>query len=507
MTVELSDAKRMKQADDKAIREREMPSLSLMERAAHALCEAISDYMGERRRVVVFSAPGNNGGDGLAAARILLEEKRADAVRVFLVGSREKMTPDTRVMEQKLRDMGVSAEDFDPETAAGAAKEAGVILDALFGVGLSRLLTGDALAAVKIINSAGVPVVSADIPSGVSADTGCVLSETVRADCTVTFSRAKPGHFVEPGCIYRGELRIADIGIPDDLLEESGCGVYAIEGADLCLPKRPRLSHKGDFGKILIVGGSIPYTGAPAMAAKSAVRGGAGLVYLGVPAEIYEIEAIKNQEAMVFPLASGEKGRISRRGWESIRERLDVCDVCVIGPGMGRGEDTRIITRQVLTESRIPIVADADALWAIAQDLTVLEKTAMPAVLTPHEGEFQRLLGRPVTDRLTDALTFSRDNGCVVVLKGHRTICAFPDGKAYIIHAGNPGMAKGGSGDVLAGLMGAMLCQLPFRRAVVTACWLHARSGDIASEKFGEYAMKAGDIIDCLPMAEMEIME
>lgn len=506
MFVELSDAKKMKQADQTAIQERGVDSLILMERAAMALARAAAERMERSRRVVAFCGPGNNGGDGVAAARILLEKGWADSARVFLVGRREKMTADTRAMEEKLRAAGVEMEDYDHAAAAEALEHAGVALDAIFGVGLSRPLYGDGLDAVQLLNDSGVPVAAADIPSGVCADNGCVLGAAVQADVTVTFSMGKPGHFAEPGCVYTGQLLVEDIGIPADLLAQAGCGVYAIHGSDLRLPPRPRLSHKGDFGKLLIIGGSIPYTGAPAMAAQAAVRSGAGLVYLGVPSDIYEIEAIKNQEAMVFPLASGEKGRVSRRAWDSIAERLSVCDVCVIGPGMGRGENTRALTEMVLQKAQIPVVADADALWAIAQDPRMLDGAAVPVILTPHEGEFARLTGHPVVDRLGEALAFSKEHRCVVVLKGHRTVCAFPDGKSYIIDAGNPGMAKGGSGDVLAGTIGAMLCQLNCRRAIVTGCWLHARAGDMARDRLGEYAMKAGDIIETLPMAQREIM-
>lgn len=508
--LELSDGARMKKADDEAINDRGIPSLTLMERAAKALAQVAAEYREGHGSAVVFAAPGNNGGDGIAAARILADMEEAIPVRVFLVGSIGKMTADTRAMALRLtQEQNIPVENFIPgdDNQEKAALEAGVILDALFGVGLNRPLGGDALAAVELMNRSPAPVISADIPSGVQADTGRVMGGAVQAACTVTFSMAKPGHFVEPGCILRGELRLADIGIPEDILKEASCRVYAIGGADLRLPRRPRLSHKGDYGKLLLLGGSIPYTGAPALCAQGAVRAGAGLVYLGVPADIYEIEAIKNQEAMVFPLPSGEKGRISRRAWDAISERLGVCDVCVIGPGMGRGDDTEAITRLVIRDAKFPIVADADALWAISRDVSMLEEAAMPVILTPHEGEFRRLLGRPVEDRLGDSMAFATEHKCVVVLKGHRTICAFPDGKAYIIDAGNPGMAKGGSGDVLAGVLGAMLGQLPCRRAVVTACWLHARAGDLAEHQLGEYAMKAGDIIDFLPRAEMEIME
>lgn len=498
--MELSDARRMKAADETAIHERGVGSLELMETAARAVAAAAAEYL-RGGAAVVFCGAGNNGGDGVAAARILHAAHGAP-VRVFLVGKREKMTDDTRAMERELLRAGVRIEDFSADSAEqkAAAETADVIVDALFGVGLNRELSGDALCAVRLINAAARPVVSADIPSGVAADTGRILGDAVRAQVTVTFSMAKPGHFIEPGCVCTGQLRVADIGIPSDLLAQSGCGVYAIHGDDLRLPARERLSHKGDHGKLLILGGSVPYTGAPTLCAGAAVRAGAGLVYLGVPADIYEITAVKNDEAMPFPLAGGE---------ETLRtalERLSACDACVIGPGLGRGADTLPLVRQVLENASCPVAADADALWAISQEPSLLDGRNAPTVLTPHGGEFARLLGRPVGDRLTDALDYAKAHGCAVVLKGHRTICAFPDGKAFVIDAGNPGMAKGGTGDVLAGVIGALLGQLPFRRAVVTACWLHARAGDIAAERYGEYALKATDIIEHLYRAQNEIL-
>ncbi len=504
--MELSDAKRMKAADEKAVRERGIPSLKLMEAAATALAEAAAELAGENRSAVVFCGPGNNGGDGIAAARILMD--MGFSVRAFLVGGREKMTEDARAMERELQSAGGTLEDFRAadESVDESVKAAGVLVDALFGIGLSRPLAGDALAAAGLMNGSCVPVASADIPSGVSADTGAVPGQAVNAACTVTFSMAKPGHFVEPGCTYRGRLRTADIGIPADILAGAGCGLYAIHGADLALPRRKPLTHKGDYGKILILAGSVGYTGAAALCARAAVRAGAGLVYLAVPADIYEIAAAKNDEAMVFPLPGNQDGRFGRGAAKAAARRLDECDVCVIGPGLGRDADTAALTAAALRAAPGPVVADADALWAIGRDLSLLRQAEGPVVLTPHEGEFARLLGRPVGDRLADAMAFAKDHGCALVLKGHRTICAFPDGKGYVIDAGGPGMASGGTGDVLAGVLGGLLGQLPPRRAVVTGCWLHARAGDLAAERYGEYALKAGDILEFLPEAEKEII-
>ena len=507
MRVELSDSRKMKAADEAAIHGRGIPSLKLMERAAGAVAKAAAELAGKTRTAVAFCGPGNNGGDGIAAARILMDMGFAP-VRCFLVGDREKMTEDARAMERELQSAGGTLESFD---AGGGdlwetVKSAGVLVDALFGVGLSRPLAGDALAAVRFMNGSGRPIVSADIPSGVSADTGAILGDAVRAARTVTFSMAKPGHYIEPGCTCRGNLTVEDIGIPADILAQAGCGVYAIHAGDLALPARRPLSHKGDYGKLLILAGSVGYTGAASLCARAAVRSGAGLVYLGVPADIYEIEAVKNDEAMVFPLAGNGAGRLSREAAPAIGRRLRGCDVCVLGPGLGRDEDTAAVTASVLGSAEGPLVLDADALWAVSRDLSVLKQAPGPVILTPHEGEFARLLGRPVTDRLTDAMAFARTNRCAVVLKGHRTICAFPDGKGYVIDGGNPGMASGGTGDVLAGVIGALLGQMNPRRAVVTACWLHARAGDLAAASYGEYALSAGDIIGFLPEAEKEII-
>ena len=455
MTMELADAKGMKTADETAIQGRGIPSGKLMETAAGHIARAAAELAGDEHTAAVFCGPGNNGGDGVAAARILMD--MGFQVRAFLVGSREKMTEDTRAMERELQSAGGALEPFGPdnEDQRQAAARAGVLVDALFGIGLKRELAGDALAAVEMMNGAGRPIVSADIPSGVSAD---------------------------------------------------GCGIYAIHREDLALPVRKPLTHKGDYGKLLIVAGSTGYTGAAALCAEGAVRAGAGLVYLGVPADIYEIAASWSREAMAFPLRCNDRGRVSRGALGVLRERLEVCGACVIGPGLGRDKDTAAVTGEVLRRSKGPVVADADALWAISRDLRVLEEAQAPVVLTPHEGEFARLLGRPVEDRLTDAMSFSKTYGCAVVLKGYRTICAFPDGKAYIIDAGDPGMATGGSGDVLAGVIGGLLGQLTPRRAVVTACWLHARAGDIAAEELGQYALKAGDIAQTLYKAEKEII-
>jgi len=279
----------------------------------------------------------------------------------------------------------------------------GVIIDAMFGIGLNKPLRELALRAVALINASGLPVVAADIASGVEADTGRILGSAVNADVTVTFSRAKPGHLVEPGCTCCGRLVIADIGIPEDIVAESGVNVFGLEAADARLPKRGALAHKGNFGRLLIVGGSVGYTGAPNLCARAAVRAGAGLVYLGVPYDIYDICAVKNDEAMPFPLACDGAGRLALSARDVILDRLEGCDCAVLGPGLGRSAELTELVCSAVRQSRRPLVIDADGLFAVSQDLGCLRDACCPIVLTPHEGEFARMGGRLTGDRVADA--------------------------------------------------------------------------------------------------------
>jgi len=496
--MRLTNSKAMRDADGRAIHVLGVPSTLLMTNAAKAVSAAALELMGENRTALIFCGSGNNGGDGVGAAVQLL--RHGVGIRCFLVGERAKMTEDCAEMERRLAECGAVLEDFDPSDGhiAAIASKAGVIIDALFGIGLNSELRGKGLEAVKLINSAGVPVVSADIASGVEADSGRILGDAVRADVTVTFSMAKVGHFAEPGGTCCGELRIVDIGIPTEALADAGTDEYAVGAQDLSLPRRPRISHKGSFGRLLIIGGSVGYTGAPVLCAKAAARSGAGLISLGVPNEIYAVTAARLMEPMTFPLADGG-GRLALGALPLILEKLTDSDACVIGCGLSRSEDLRELTRSVLRASAKQLILDADGLFALGDDPEIIKSAQKPPVLTPHEGEFKRLGGVLTGDRVSDARAFARSRECVLVLKGHRTICAFPDGEVYIINAGNPGMAKGGSGDVLSGIIGAAVCQFPLKQAVVTACAVHALAGDLCAARIGEYGMLPSDIIEAIP--------
>lgn len=524
--MELYTAAQMKEMDRVAIEERGIPSTLLMERAAKAIVKEVltlsipragktgetvaflyrtdqkpvqqelerarAEYWAEKQRsAVVFCGPGNNGGDGIAAARFLMQA--GWKVRCLLVGRREKMTGDSREMERRLIEAGGVLEDFDPQertvcTGADAA------IDALFGVGLNSALRPDAESAVKCMSRA-MWTVSADIPSGIHADTGEAMGCAVKADVTVTFSAGKPGLFVGQGAVHAGRVVVADIGV-----EHTGKSMTQVIGKPK-LPRRRRDAHKGDFGKLFILAGSVGYTGAPVLAAQAAVRAGAGLVTLAVPPEIYPIAAVKCDETMVWPWPERD---------EDILEKAKGCGAALIGPGLGQSERAERLVLRLLRELTCPVILDADGLNILSRHIDVLDKREGLTVLTPHDGEFARLSGceLPIRDRLAAVREFTAAHRCILVLKGHRTVASNGPGLCCINTTGNPGMARGGSGDALAGLMAGLTVQPRIKsNGIVWAVWLHGRAGDLAAADKGEYGMTVGDLIGQIPYAMKECEE
>ena len=291
---------------------------------------------------------------------------------------------------------------------------------------------------------------------------------------------------------------MTDMEIPERWLAHENVAVLRSE--EISLPARKRDSYKGNYGRVLILGGSVGYTGAVSLCAHAAVRSGAGLVSVGVPEAIYPITAVKQDEAMPFPLKAPLN---AAEVWDRLRQ----ADVCVIGPGMGRTGDTVRFVQDVLRETAVPTVVDADGLYALSRDLRILEESKAPFILTPHAGEFTRLGGTLTEDRVEDARRFVKAHPCILVLKGHRTVTVFPDGETWILAAGNPGMAKGGSGDVLAGILGGMLGQLPLKDAVRAGLCIHGDAGDRCAEMLGEYSMTPSDMIAAIPAVTKAMAE
>ena len=513
--MKLTTAEQMKALDRQAIEKRNIPSLDLMERAAEGVADAALDLLPRRPgkcKGAALCGAGNNGGDGIAAARLLF--LRGVKVRAFLVGDYERLTADALEETRRLSECGVELERFDPEDAGQRTWVLGcdVVIDAVFGVGLSRPVAAGSpfAAAVDWMNEGRAAVVAADIASGVAADTGAVLGRAVRADRTVTFTLPKIGQAVGEGAVLSGDLEVRDIGIPADLVRDLVCRAQTVERdfVRAALPPRKADGHKGTFGKVMIIGGAVGYTGAPWLAAAAAVRTGCGLVSMGVPETIWPVEAAKCVSAMPFPLPD-KHGKLCPKAEAEILRRAADCDAVALGPGLGRGEGVTELVLELLRQLRQPVVLDADGINALAGHMDVLDaRRDRVTVLTPHDGEFARIGGDlSAGDRLGAARAFAEAHGCVLVLKGHRTITAVPSGNALVNTTGNSGLAKGGSGDVLTGVIVSLLAQgaSPVQ-AAAGGVWLHGRAGDLAAARLTAYGMTPEDVVSSLPAAIGEAM-
>ena len=510
--MKIATAAQMRELDNITINGYGVPSTLLMERAAEGLLHTCLDLLGDPagKRAAVFCGAGNNGGDGVAVARLLL--CRGVTVRAFLVGRREKMTPDCAEMERRLGEYGGVLEDFDPASADQGrfAYEADLCVDAIFGIGLNSPIRGIAASAIQWMNDARGQIVAADIPSGVETDTGRILGYAVRATATVTFTAPKLGHLVGDGALCTGKLVVHSIGIPADLIAAQRYDATVID-AELVrtwLPLRPADGHKGTFGKCYLLCGSTGYTGAPILASRAAVRSGTGLVFLGVPESIYTIAAVKSDEAMPAPLPCDETGRLEAAALEPILDRMAGMDAALIGPGLGRSPGVEHNVIHIMSTVNYPLVVDADGINALEAHMDVLDsRRDCPTILTPHDGEFARLGGDLSDgDRAAAARRFAGEHGCLLVLKGHRTIIALPDGEIFVNTTGNSGMAKGGSGDVLSGILVSLLAQgMHPVKAAVCAVWIHGRAGDLCAREKGERGMTPTDMIGMLPQVFKEL--
>lgn len=491
-------AARMRAADQAAESRFGMPSALLMENAGRALAEAARGLGAPGGRYVVVCGPGNNGGDGLVVARFLRSEGLP--VALVLVGDRAKLTPGSRRNLHALEPYGIQSQSLSevPELRGGD-----VVVDALFGTGLTRAPAGEfaeAIHSMRRWRAAGAKVVAADIPSGLHTDSGEPFEPCVEADVTVTFGFPKQGQVLEPGATLCGELRCVDIGIPAEAVEPCpGMELFLLEEEDARGALAPRRSdtHKGTYGHVLVVAGSHGKSGAAAMTALGALRSGAGLVTVATRSEGVESVLGHVPEAMGWPLES--RGPLGLADLEPLLAAAEGKDALVLGPGIPRGEGTAELLGELLSRVRVPTVLDADALNALAPALDVLRRAKGPLVLTPHPGEMSRLTGVPTKElqkaRLEVARGFAREHGVTLVLKGARTLIAHADGTVYVNPTGNPGMATGGMGDVLGGVLGALLGQgVKLPEAAWTAVYAHGLAGDLMVTRRGRLGLLATDV-------------
>ena len=509
--MKIVTAHTMQELDRRAINEYGIPGRDLMEQAGRGCAEHILAAYGTRRskRVVILAGKGNNGGDGYVIARYLLEKEWQ--VLVIVLAKQEAIQGDALTNLVLLPENILS---FCPEEGeltekhADDLQAADVLVDALLGTGLRNDLTGVYLEAVELINTAPGKIVAVDIPTGIHGTTGRILGQTVHANMTVTFGVAKLGHVLYPAAEHVGRLVIVDIGIPPQLMQEA-VG-YDFLNEKLMAPlvkRRDRQAHKGTYGHCLIVAGSTGKTGAAALAANSAVRSGSGLVTLAIPESLNQILEIKTTEAMTLPLPDAGSGHLTIHSLVALEKHLPGKDALAIGPGIDRRPASVTVVQTLVETVSLPMVIDADGLNALAEDTSILHRRrSQNIVLTPHPGEMSRLLGSAIPDvaaiRISVAQEFARTFGVYVVLKGARTIIAAPNGMAAINGSGNPGMASGGMGDVLTGIIVSLLGQgYSTWNACRLGVYIHGLAGDLVAMEQGEIGMIATDLTTRIPLA------
>ena len=509
----------MREIDRRTIEEFGIAGQVLMERAGMAVASKVKELF-TQRKTIVLAGGGNNGGDGIVVARELFNS--GWHVKVLLFAKQNKLSPDCLSQFRSAKRAGVPVEIRTGIT--GGDLHSALVVDALFGTGLNKEIKGNLTEVILSLNRSDSPVLSVDIPSGISADSGQVMGVAVKADYTVTFGLPKRGHLLYPGADYAGKLFIENIGFPEELLTSDDLTVELLEKQYISqlIPERPKYSHKGDYGHVLVVAGSKGKTGAAFMAAKACMRAGAGLVTVGVPESLGDVVQSRVTEEMTLSLPDAGDGTLSSKASSVILRFLaEKADVLCIGPGIGVSDETRKLLAELVTSSRAAMVIDADGINSI-DDMALFGKAQAPVILTPHPGEMARLLSKKTSppgrgsrksgakglktqieqERIITALSFSQETGAYILLKGVPTVLAEPGGRAYINPTGNPGMATGGTGDVLTGMVSSFIAQgMNPTDGGILGVYMHGLAGDIAADKKGEHSLIASDIIDFLPEA------
>jgi NAD(P)H-hydrate epimerase len=502
----------MQALDRRTITEAQVPSLVLMERAGAGVADFLDDRFSPLRAktATILCGKGNNGGDGFVVARLL--RQRHAKVTVLLLAPVGDLSRDAAVMYRRWLRVGgkSSTKQFRSSEQAGAIlASSDFIVDALLGTGLSTEVTGVYRDAIRLMNGAKRPVIAVDIPSGIHADNGALLGEAVHATATITLGLPKLGLYLGAGIDHAGTIHVVDIGIPPAYVEavNSRTLVVTKELVANAIPTRPASAHKGTFGHAGIIAGSVGKTGAAALAARAALRIGAGLVTVGTPSSVNDVLEAKLLEAMTIPLPETKARTLARSGLDRILAFMQARTALAIGPGLSTHPETVELVQSLMKHVDRPSVLDADALNALASRASLLTECKIPPILTPHPGEMARLevdaTSQSVNaDRVGTARRFARERGVFVVLKGARTVIARPDGLLAICPTGNPGMATAGTGDALTGMIVGLLAQaVPAWEAACAATYLHGLAGDLAAQELGQAGMLAGDLIDHIPYA------
>ncbi|MBI4366992.1 MAG: NAD(P)H-hydrate dehydratase [Deltaproteobacteria bacterium] len=511
--------------DRLAIKQWHIPSLTLMEHAGRGVAEAVGDGAAAPGPIAIVCGKGNNGGDGFVAARYLVGA--GYRVECFCLAGEESLSPDAAANRRRAAALPIAWHDIASPAAlravAGRLAQAAAVVDAVFGTGLTQPIAGHVQTIIEWINASGRPVVAVDIPSGIDGDTGRIMGAAVRAEVTATLGLPKIGLVVAPGYDYAGRLAVIDIGLPPAAVAaiDTPYAFTGVEDVAGVPPPRTASHHKGAAGHCLVIAGALGTIGAGYLASRACLRAGCGLVTYALPRGAYAKFDPAAAEVMMAPLPDDGAGILRAAAWEEVRRLWEGKAAVVLGPGLGQAPETAAIVARILCECPLPIVLDADGLNAIAGNVDLLHERPVdnstqksptlltqksPTLLTPHPGEMGRLTGTESAavqaDRLGTACRFARAHGVVCVLKGHRTITALPDGRAFINSTGNPGMATAGMGDVLAGVLAGLIAQgVEPAQAAVAGVYFHGRAGDLAAARTGHAGLIASDVIECLPKA------
>lgn len=511
--MKICTPKQMREIDRKAIKGIGIPGLELMENAGKGTFEMIVDYYGpvEGNRIVIVCGKGNNGGDGLVVARYLKED--GAHVEVLLLCKKDIPKGDAAFNLKKADKLDITIKEVLDSEQFHIPDDTWLVVDAIFGTGFTDNIQPPYNTIIDEINDSDIPIVAVDCPSGLDSATGKVSTPTVKADLTVTFGLPKIGQILYPGKSYCGFLEVVDIGFPAGLDDDINTYLITKDDVFLLLPTRKPDAHKGDYGKLFVLAGSTGLTGAASMASMAALKCGTGLVVLGCPLSLNPILETKLTEVMTKPLPDVKKrGCFALRGMGEIRQQIEWADSVAMGPGIGTHYETAELVKRLAAQVEKPMVIDADGLNNLAKAPETLKQHKGPLVISPHPGEFSRLTGikmdKIVDDRIKLASSFASEYNLTLILKGAPSIIAEPSGAVHINSSGNEGMATAGSGDVLTGLIGGFLAQgLSSEHAAILATYVHGLTGDIAEELYGSRGMIAGDILDNVPEAMLELEE
>ncbi len=494
--------------DKMGVEDYSIPSLILMESAASKCYEYFNQNYDIKEEIfLIFIAKGNNGGDGLALARLLaLNGARVKLISIY---NNPPTSKDFQINLDMVNSLDIDIYHNPSSKLLEALIDASsLIVDSLIGTGLSRDLDSKLISLVNLINNSNKPIISIDIPTGINSNSGRIMGAAIRADKTLTFEYLKLGHLIYPGRKYTGQVKTFKISLPKDLHKKLGVKSFTLSKADAgkLIYKREKNSHKGSHGKLGIIAGSPGLTGAAYLTAQAAHRSGSGLTSLFIPSSLNEIMESKLTEVMTIPVEDHGLSIFTETGLDKVIKNLKAKDVCSLGPGIGTDKRTSQFIYQLLENIELPLLVDADGLNILADKLELLKSYDYPKILTPHPGEMSRLLDQNLTsildDPITAALELTKRTNSIVVLKGSTSIVTSPDGDIYFNTTGNPGMASAGTGDVLTGIITSLLGQgyKPYIAAVL-GVFIHGHAGDLASRDLGEYGLVASDLIDYLPLA------